>query len=89
MLTKAMRNDIEDTGEILFEDDPEPGHQTVQAAPVEWTGAVFGLRRLPEIVDRMGRRFRLRRTEVVSRSGERTHIRVVYRPDTKKSRLHD
>jgi hypothetical protein len=76
-----MGNDIEDTGEIVFEDTPRPGQQTVEPAPPEWRGAVFGLGRLPEVVQRMGHLFRLRRREVVSRSGERTHLRLTYRRD--------
>lgn len=76
-----MPPEIDDTGEIVFEDLPRPGQRIVEPAAPEWSGPVFGLGRLPEVVRRMGHVFRLRREEVVSRGGERTHVRVIYRRD--------
>ena len=76
-----MDKNIEDTGEIVFEDGPDAGQRTVEPAPAELSGAVLGLGRLPDVVQRMGRLFRLRRREIVSRGGERTHVRLTYRRD--------
>jgi hypothetical protein len=76
-----MGSDIEDTGEILFEDGPTERH--AEAAPREWelenSGLTTGARRYPTFIRRVGRLFRLQREEIVSRGGERTHFRLTYR----------
>jgi hypothetical protein len=71
-----MARDIEDTGEILFEDGLTD--LSVEAAPREWD-LENGARHSPPLVRRMGKLFRLHREEIVSRSGERTHFRLTYR----------
>jgi hypothetical protein len=71
-----MGAEIEDTGEIVFEDS---GEARVEPVPPELRAALLGLGRLPKVMRRMGHLFRLRRQEVVSRSGERTHVRLTYR----------
>ena len=71
-----MRNDIEDSGEIVFEDGPTG--RTVEAAPETW-GLTTGAGKSPTFISRMGRLFRLHREEIVSRSGEPTHFRMTYR----------
>ena len=73
-----MGSDIEDTGELVFEDGPTLQERSVEAAPGEW-GLAAGVGRFPRIVHRMGRLFRLHREEIVSRGGERTHFRLTYR----------
>jgi hypothetical protein len=71
-----MSKDIEDTGEIVFEDGPT--ERSVEAAPREWE-LENGAGESPTLVRRMGRLFQLHREEIVSRSGERTHFRLTYR----------
>jgi hypothetical protein len=73
-----MARDIEDTGEIVFEDGPSLEERTVEAAP-ERLGLASGIGRFPNVLRHMGRMFRLHREEIVSRSGERTHVRLTYR----------
>jgi len=77
-----MVTEIEDTGEILFEDGDQ---SSVEPLPPELQGAVVGLGRLPKVLLRMGRLFHLRRQEIVSRSGERTHVRLTYQRDAGRS----
>jgi hypothetical protein len=71
-----MGSNIEDTGEIVFEDGPT--QPRVEPAPGEWE-LENGAGASPTFVRRMGRLFRLHREEIVSRAGERTHFRLTYR----------
>jgi hypothetical protein len=69
-----MADPVEDTDEIVFED--EYAHRRVERAAAEDLG--FGAARFPAAIKRVGRVFRLRRRELVSRAGEVTHLRVTY-----------
>ena len=64
----------EEPDEIVYEDD--------EGRTVEWQpeGANY-----PRWVKKLGHWFRLRRSEVVSRSGERTHNRVTYKSEEPRS----
>jgi hypothetical protein len=73
-----MGRNIEDTGEIVFEDGPSLEERTVEPAPETW-GLATGRAGFPDLLRHMGRMFRLHREEIVSRGGERTHVRLTYR----------
>ena len=64
-----MTDRDEEIAEVVYEED---GRRYVERVP-------DGYSSFPSAIQRLGRVFRLRRREVVSRSGELTHMRVTYR----------
>jgi hypothetical protein len=64
-----MAGESEEPVEVVFEN----GGREVEYASEE------GARRLSSRLLRRGHLFRLRRREVVARSGERTHLRITYK----------
>ena len=73
-----MASDIEDTGEIVFEEGQDGERRMIEPAPPSWSGDT-GFGSFPDVVKRMGRFFRLHRKELVSHNGERTYLRLTYR----------
>jgi len=72
---RAVSSHLEDTGEIVFEDGESPDARSVESLA---DGMDLGAGRFPRVVQHAGRLFRLRRREIVSRTGEPTHLRVTY-----------